>query len=35
MAINFLDGITIDGLSTQGSEATALVMDLMLLEPEN
>ena len=27
MAINFLDGITIDGLSTQGSEATALVIN--------
>jgi len=27
MAINFLDGISIDGLSTQGSEGTALVIN--------
>jgi len=27
MAINFLDGISIDGLSTQGSESTALVIN--------
>ena len=27
MAVNFLDGISIDGLSTQGSESTALVIN--------
>jgi hypothetical protein len=27
MAVNFLDGITLTGLSTQGSESTALVID--------